>query len=142
MYGDDSGLIWIGTMRFGIMLFDQYPPKFSHVSYDPTGEKGPPDKQILSLSEDDSGNFWLGTSKNAIHWNRKTGEFTPYQGNPKIPASIRKTSLCFKVLSDSNPKRLPSNSHEAHFHNAFFVVPIHLKLENHPILYVNEISFA
>jgi len=104
MYGDDAGLIWIGTMRFGTMLFDQSPPKFSHVSYDPAGQKGPPDKQILSLSEDDSGNFWLGTTKNAIHWNRKTGEFTPYQGNPRIPSSIRKSSQCWKVLADRKGK--------------------------------------
>ena len=104
VYGDDSGLLWIGTMRFGIMLFDQNPPKFNRVTHDPKGEKGPPDKQILSLSEDDSGNFWLGTSKNVIHWNRKTGKFTPYQGNLKIPAGIRKTSRCWKVLSDSNGK--------------------------------------
>lgn len=67
MYGDDSGLIWIGTRRFGIMLFDQYPPKFSHVGYDPTGKKGLPDKQISSLVEDYAGNFWLGTSKSVIH---------------------------------------------------------------------------
>ena len=104
MYGDDSGLIWIGTRRFGIMLFDQYPPKFSHVGYDPTGKKGLPDKQISSLVEDYAGNFWLGTSKSVIHWNRKTGKFTPFQGNPKISASIRKTSRCWNVFADKKGK--------------------------------------
>jgi len=86
------------------MLFDQYPPKFSHVGYDPTGKKGLPDKQISSLVEDYAGNFWLGTSKSVIHWNRKTGKFTPFQGNPKISASIRKTSRCWNVFADKKGK--------------------------------------
>jgi ligand-binding sensor domain-containing protein len=104
MYRDDSGLIWIGTIRFGIMLFDERPPKFSHVAYDPASKKGLPDKQITSLLEDHSGNFWLGTSKNVLHWNRKAGEFKTLQDNSRTSAGVRKDSRCWNVFTDENGK--------------------------------------
>jgi len=104
IYRDDSGLLWVGTLRFGIMLFDQYPPKFSHVEYDSTGRKGLADKQISSVFEDKSGNIWLGTSKNVINWNKKTGKFTHFKGNPKISTSIRKISRCWSIFEDNKGK--------------------------------------
>jgi signal transduction histidine kinase/ligand-binding sensor domain-containing protein/DNA-binding response OmpR family regulator len=69
IYADKQGVVWIGT-KGGLTRFDENTATFKNCSSRIC------DPNIFAILEDNSENFWVGTFKGLMLYNRKTDEFT------------------------------------------------------------------
>jgi ligand-binding sensor domain-containing protein/GAF domain-containing protein len=91
IFQDSRGFIWIGTEdglnKYDGFTFGVYRP----VQNDPNSISNP---RILAISEDKSGNLWIGTNGGGLNkYNRKTNKFTMY-----LPGSKDSLSLSGRVV--------------------------------------------
>lgn len=77
IYGDRSGTVWIGN-RLGLMRYNNDTGKLDPVdSMFSLAEN--PQHEILSILEDNKGNFWLGTWANGLRlYDKQSGTFISY----------------------------------------------------------------
>ncbi len=88
IYLDSRGQLWVGTAA-GLDRFVRQDQTFEHSLVDP-GLSGSPDGvPISSISEDRSGNLWIGTSGHGLkQFKRSDGVFISYQNEPGRPESL------------------------------------------------------
>src|SRR6185503_20821742 len=90
LWGDPSGMLWVGTWANGLSLMDLSDPgHFAHFQNDPNFPDSLSGDQILSLFKDHSGNLWIGTSHSGINkLSASSGQFSLYRNNPSNPSSL------------------------------------------------------
>lgn len=94
---DSKGTIWVGTLGRGLDRLDpvksggagQGKERFIHYTHDAGNPNSLGSNYILSLFEDKSGRFWIGTSDEGLdEFDRNTGKFNHYKHDPKDPNSL------------------------------------------------------
>lgn len=90
LWGDSSGLLWVGTWANGLSLMDlSEPGHFTHYQNDPYFPDSLSGDEVWSLYKDHSGNLWIGTSHSGINKLSATaGQFSLYRNNPSNPSSL------------------------------------------------------
>jgi ligand-binding sensor domain-containing protein len=77
IYGDLSGTVWVGN-RLGLLRYNKNTDKFDPVE----SMFGLPENshnEILSILEDNKGNFWLGTWANGLRlYDKQSDSYTSY----------------------------------------------------------------
>jgi signal transduction histidine kinase/ligand-binding sensor domain-containing protein/CheY-like chemotaxis protein len=79
---DSNGMLWIGTWGGGLNRLNPGTGIFTQYDTAPL---------ILALYEDPSGLLWVGGTQGLSVLNRKTGEITSFEDNPKAPQSLSNT---------------------------------------------------
>jgi signal transduction histidine kinase/DNA-binding response OmpR family regulator/streptogramin lyase len=80
LYEDSQGDLWIGTgsvlpyVSGGINKFDRKTETFTHYKFEPKSERY--SNLIIAITEDASGNLWIGTDHGIYVFNRKANMFT------------------------------------------------------------------
>lgn len=88
VYGDRSGIIWIGT-KSGLDRFDPTTESFVHFKHDEKDPATLSDNWVWPIYEDRSGTLWVGTVRGGLNrMNKKTGTFTRYKHNTSDPTSL------------------------------------------------------
>ena len=85
MYQDAQGFMWFGSWN-GLDRYDGY--SFTSFKHDPENPASLSDGFVLSLCEDNMGNFWVGTSGGLDRLDRQTGTFTHYRYHADDPSSL------------------------------------------------------
>jgi PAS domain S-box-containing protein len=90
LWGDSSGILWVGTWTSGLSLMDlRQPGHFTHYQNDPYFPDSLSGNEVWSLYKDHSGSLWIGTSHNGINKLSATaGQFSLYRNNPSNPSSL------------------------------------------------------
>jgi len=90
LWGDSSGMLWVGTWSNGLSLMDLSDPgHFAHYQNDPYCTDSLSGNEVWSLYKDHSGSLWIGTSHNGINkLSATTGQFSLYRNNPSNPSSL------------------------------------------------------
>ena len=90
LWGDSSGMLWIGTWSNGLNLMNlSNPGHFLHYQNDPFFSDSLSGNEIWSLYKDRSGILWIGTSHSGINkLPVNTGQFSLYRNNPSDPTSL------------------------------------------------------
>ncbi|MFC2089006.1 two-component regulator propeller domain-containing protein, partial [Calditrichota bacterium] len=103
IYKDKEGIIWIASSTEGLIKFDPYTEKMEKYKHDSNNPKSISFNTVSCITEDDSGNLWLGTGhpnippgygKGLNMFNKKTGEFKHF-GYGKSD----KNSICSNNIS-------------------------------------------
>jgi signal transduction histidine kinase/ligand-binding sensor domain-containing protein/CheY-like chemotaxis protein len=79
---DSNGMLWIGTWGGGLNRLNPGTGIFTQYDTAPL---------VLALLEDRSGLLWIGGTEGLSVLNRKTGEITSFEDNPKAPESLSNT---------------------------------------------------
>ncbi len=86
MLQDQIGFVWVGTQN-GLDRFDGY--DFALYSHDPADPTSLGNNWILALTEDPSGDLWIGTRGGGLsRWRRRSDDFVNYPHEPENPASL------------------------------------------------------
>jgi PAS domain S-box-containing protein len=89
LWGDSTGMLWIGTWANGLNLMDlSAPGTFTRYQYDPYFTDSLSGDEVWSLFKDRSGILWVGTSHSGINkLPANSGQFSLYRNNPSDPTS-------------------------------------------------------
>ena len=90
LWGDSSGMLWIGTWSNGLNLMKlSNPGHFLHYQNDPFFSESLSGNEVWSIYKDRSGILWIGTSHSGINkLPSNSGQFSLYRSNPSDPASL------------------------------------------------------
>jgi PAS domain S-box-containing protein len=90
LWGDSSGMLWIGTWANGLNRMDlSEPGSFTRYQNDPFFADSLSGNEVWSLFKDRSGILWVGTSHSGINkLSANSGQFSLYRNNPSDPASL------------------------------------------------------
>jgi len=90
---DESGKLWIGTSRYGILILDKHLKTITHLTDSASGRKGLSSTWINAITSDKNGNKWIATLRGTCIVNGKTLEPIPLPGGglltemSKIPSA-------------------------------------------------------
>ncbi len=89
LWGDASGMLWIGTWANGLNRMDlSAPGTFTRYQHDPYFIDSLSGDEVWSLFKDRSGILWVGTSHSGINMlPANSGQFSLYRNNPSDPTS-------------------------------------------------------
>jgi ligand-binding sensor domain-containing protein/signal transduction histidine kinase len=112
IFEDKAGLLWIGTARGGLNCFDRETNTFTHYRHEPENPHSISSNTMFrkNISEDSSGNLWIGTTKGLNKLNPERTEFTRYVHNPNDPTSIGSDRVYSLLLDTSGTLWLGSTS--------------------------------
>ncbi|MGL5273765.1 MAG: ligand-binding sensor domain-containing protein, partial [Phocaeicola sp.] len=80
LYNDSKGRVWAGTYLEGFGCLNG--EKFEQYPFSEDFKREPNNNSIWSITEDESGNIWLGNLRNGLHvLNPTTGKFHTYKRN-------------------------------------------------------------
>jgi PAS domain S-box-containing protein len=90
LWGDSSGMLWIGTWANGLNRMDlSKPGYFTRYTNDPFFPDSLSGNEVWSLFKDHSGILWIGTSHSGINkLPANSGQFSLYRNNPSDPTSL------------------------------------------------------
>lgn len=90
LWGDDSGMLWIGTWSNGLSLMDlSEPGRFTNYKHDPFFADSLSGNEIWALFKDRSGILWIGTSHSGINkLSANAGQFSLYRNNPSDAGTL------------------------------------------------------
>ena len=90
LWGDSSGMLWIGTWSNGLNLMDlSKPGHFTRYVNDPFFADSLSGNEVWSLFKDRSGILWIGTSHNGINkLSPNIGQFSLYRNNPSDSTTL------------------------------------------------------
>jgi len=102
---DSSGIIWVGTLGFGVDRLDPETKKFTHFRHDPKDPSSLGSDTVFAIITDRSGITWVGTSRSLEKFNPATGKFTHYLIDELlnyVPASSEEIPIVNSIFEDSN----------------------------------------
>ena len=90
LWGDSSGMLWIGTWADGLNRMDLSKPGFfTGYKNDPFFPDSLSGDEVWSLFKDHSGILWIGTSHSGLNkLPANSGQFSLYRNNPGDPNSL------------------------------------------------------
>jgi len=88
LYRDRHDRIWIGTYSGGLYCFDPDDRQFTHFQNDVHRPASLCSNMVLSILQDQSGLFWIGTGNGLDALDLNTGHFTHYTHDPANPHSL------------------------------------------------------
>src|SRR6266498_1796301 len=90
LWGDSSGVLWIGTWAAGLDRMElSQPGHFVHYQNDPFFLDSLSGNEVWSLYKDHSGILWIGTSHSGINkLPANSGQFNLYRNNPSDLSSL------------------------------------------------------
>jgi len=94
IHENSEGLLWLGTLRYGIYLFDPETGDFLKHFDESTGLI---DNSINVIYEDDQGNLWMSTWKGISCFNPANKQFTNYSTVNGLPFPEFNTTSHFKT---------------------------------------------
>ncbi|MEJ2615855.1 MAG: two-component regulator propeller domain-containing protein, partial [Ignavibacteriaceae bacterium] len=106
IYEDRNNFIWIGTYKSGLYKLDQSTGKIENWEYIPGNYKSLSSNYVTSISEDNSGNIWVGTyfGLNKLNPKSNKNEFIRYYSEQNDPGTISNNLVwnLTKSVIDSN----------------------------------------
>ncbi len=95
LWGDSSGVLWIGTWTAGLERMELSDPgHFVHYQNDRFFPDSLSGDQVWSLYRDRSGILWIGTSHSGLNkLPANSGQFSLYRHNPSDPASLSASAI-------------------------------------------------
>ncbi len=105
IYEDKAGTLWIGTgspyldngggpQDGGLNRLDKKTGKFTRYLHDPINTQSLISNKISAISEDQEGNFWIGTGLNGLHkMNRQDGTFERFVFDPAHPEKLNAPAI-------------------------------------------------
>ena len=90
LWGDSSGMLWIGTWAYGLNRMDlSNPGIFTRYQNDPFFVDSLSGNEVWALFKDRSGILWVGTSHSGINkLAANSGQFSLYRNNPSDPTTL------------------------------------------------------
>ncbi|HSJ87156.1 MAG TPA: PAS domain S-box protein, partial [Anaerolineales bacterium] len=90
LWGDSSGMLWIGTWANGLDRMDLSKPGiFTHYENDPFFVDSLSGNEVWALFKDRSGILWVGTSHSGINkLAANSGQFSLYRNHPSDPTTL------------------------------------------------------
>ncbi|WP_423146570.1 two-component regulator propeller domain-containing protein [Rubrolithibacter danxiaensis] len=85
LFQDGQGILWVGTASGGVNKYDGNLPLFPHLKSDFSNSNF---NSIRSFTEDEKGNYWIGTDGGLMYYDKQLNTFKHYQHN-----SLNKNSL-------------------------------------------------
>ncbi|MBN1451173.1 MAG: response regulator [Anaerolineales bacterium] len=113
------GVLWIATGGGGLNRFDKQTGIFTRY----TKETGFPANAILTIRQDDRGNFWMGTDEGLVKFNPDTGETRIYKQDDGLLDNVFVDQAAVKTYdglmwfggvngaNQFNPEKLVDNPH-------------------------------
>ena len=95
IYQDNDNRIWIGTNDCGLNMFDPDSEKFITYKCNLNVSDG---NNILSIYEDRSGIFWIGTKGGIFRFDRQNNQFHPFNLGYEIP-EVKRDIIC--IMEDN-----------------------------------------
>lgn len=93
LYMDRKGQLWIPT-REGLYLYDRKHEKFRHFKNEPANPNSIGGNVVLSIEEDDTGIFWIGTENGGLSlYNQDTEIFVNYKQDDVDGWSLNNNSI-------------------------------------------------
>jgi len=102
LFKDRGNNIWIVSGGGYLSEFNYKTQEFT--SYKIVSSNEYSGLEILSLCEDNSGNFWIGINKGLLNFSKKSGEFS----DRKNPYTLKNKSI-YGILSDNNNLWISTN---------------------------------
>lgn len=93
---DKHGMLWIGTYKNGVYLYDTNNRKFSHLD-DSFGLSHP---EILKIFKDNQDNMWVGTGNGVNIWNEPMQRFYSFEN-----ADVKSGGLLGSIIQDIHQSR-------------------------------------
>lgn len=81
---DKNGILWIGTYKNGVYLYDTVNEKFNHLD-DSFGLSHP---EVLKIFKDNQQNMWVGTGNGVNIWNESTDSFFSFDSDDVKPEGL------------------------------------------------------
>ena len=79
---DKSGLLWVGTTRYGLLLIDSNGATRKHIAAGPGSPL--PSNWITSMAHDKNGDLWIGTLNGLCKMNANTWEVISFRNHPVL----------------------------------------------------------
>jgi signal transduction histidine kinase/streptogramin lyase len=105
IYEDHAGILWVGTEGGGLNRITARddkgsPSLFSHCLNNPDDSSSLSNNDVTSISEDRSGNLWIGTMNGLNKFDRESKKFTHWVNQPGDPHSLSNNSV-LSIFEDS-----------------------------------------
>ncbi len=89
MVEDPNNVLWIGSEKNGLVMFNPKTKKFKTYKYDPAKRKSLSVNNILTLYQDRTNILWVGTYLGGVNkWNRAADDLDIFRHNPYDPNSL------------------------------------------------------
>ncbi|MDP3147590.1 MAG: two-component regulator propeller domain-containing protein [Ignavibacteria bacterium] len=100
IYQDHDGYIWFGT-KDGLNKFDGY--EFKIYRHEPDDKFSLSNNEIRAITQDDVGNFWIGTFGGGLNkFNPLTEKFTSYRSDLNDPTTLTGNLITDIVFDNTN----------------------------------------
>jgi signal transduction histidine kinase/ligand-binding sensor domain-containing protein/CheY-like chemotaxis protein len=99
---DQPSILWLGTMRNGLVKFDKRTETFNHYRHDPVNPDSISETSILLIYDDGQGRLWLGSpldTSGLTLFDKRTETFTNYKYSADNPQSLS-SDLVMDVYED------------------------------------------
>jgi signal transduction histidine kinase/ligand-binding sensor domain-containing protein/DNA-binding response OmpR family regulator len=100
LFEDETGNMWIGTLRGGISMIGNVPKYFKHIKSQKSNS--PAENFILSFCEAENNNLWIGTDGAGLkYWDRSKNEYINYNEHVGGPNKIN-SGFITGIVKDEN----------------------------------------
>ncbi|WP_057936308.1 two-component regulator propeller domain-containing protein [Algoriphagus resistens] len=87
-----KGVLWIGTKKGGINVYDKSTGRFSYITHNPKNPDGLLNNEIRSIRKDIRGGYWIGTF-GGLNYCSKEGIWQRFVSDQKDPYSLSHNSV-------------------------------------------------
>lgn len=98
LYEDSDGELWICSYGGGISRYDRATDDFTTI----TARDGLVTNSVVGMLEDDSHDFWIGTTRGLVRWDRRAGTFRLYDEHDGLQGN----EFTFKAFTKGSDGRL------------------------------------
>lgn len=109
LHRDSTGLLWVGTLQRGIILYDWNKRRVGRIQADPSGDYS--GGLVWCMQRDSFGQFWVGTSNGLNRLIPGTRSFVVYQPDSQRRDALSGENIC--ALFEDRDRRLWAVAHGA-----------------------------